>query len=537
MADSALFDLRIEPWIPVRWLPTAPAELQQRAALGLCDLLTYAHQIVGPAITVPPAESALWRVLYALTARITGLDRKSGGTASGAGKWSTRRLEILEHGNFDVEAISSYFDTEASSFRLYDPERPFLQDPRLAEQCPATVGVDKLVVTRPSGGNHAWFSRVDSTRRTPVSSAEAVLHLLVWRYYGASGICSSRQVEQTKEHNSTAGPLRAALSYHPLAPTLFQSLLAGLAEPASDVDPQRDLCAWERRELLDPLGPRPAVTGPCSALTDQTSHAVLLLPDATGRCVADAYVTWAFRTARPPTEDAYLIWQTSVAGNRYPRPAKSDRALWRDLDALLLVTSPTAGAPRRPEVFASAADVDEAEVTLRVRALGFDQDAQAKDRQFVTGTTPPVFGMFEETSPKRAGDAGFLREKGESIGHRLDRATKTAWLSYTGGRRQDSKDIAWSRDAAARYWPAAEDEFWRRLTAGDLTPATAAEAVKAFRDIAERAYNEVTRSATVTRSGARAVETARIELYRGRPDKNPRKTKGAGSGTDEGDDT
>lgn len=48
------------------------------AAVGLRELLERAHEIEGLAVTVPPALAGLYRVLYALTARVTGLDRLRG---------------------------------------------------------------------------------------------------------------------------------------------------------------------------------------------------------------------------------------------------------------------------------------------------------------------------------------------------------------------------------------------------------------------------------------------------------------------------
>lgn len=522
-----LFD---EPWIPVRWLPCDeeddhpdgddPARPDE---VGLRELLVHAHRIERIAIATPPALSALYRVLYALTARLTGLDE------AGPGNWSTRRIHLVDDGRFDAAKVAEFAELHRHRFDLFDPVRPFLQDPRLAGQCdPAnTAGVDKLITTRPSGNNHSWFQHVNSAAPDLPTPAQAVLHLLVWHYYGPSGRCSSRTVGSVKAANSTAGPLRSTLSYHPEGESLFESLLAGLPEPRGDVRRGSDLCPWEREDLPDPVAAPPALKGPCSELTARSQHALLLVPDAEGRLVRDAFITWAFRDKIPREGDPYLIWQTSKEGNAYPRPADSRRALWRDLDALLLQDPAGSAKPRRPAVFSTASEVSE---ELRVRALGFEQDGQAKDVQFVDATTPPVLGFVERAEGAAiAIEIGRLRVLGERYGNRLSRAVKKAWAGFTDAPK--IRDCTWAVDAAARYWPAAEAEFWKRLGERDFDAAPAA-----FRQLAERAYDTVTYGALGTMRGARAVTAARIELYGG-PVKQPARTAGTGTRTTSTEDT
>ncbi|ARF83209.1 type I-E CRISPR-associated protein Cse1/CasA [Kitasatospora aureofaciens] len=503
------FNLVDEPWIPVRWLPRIEGDDQPEhdgtarpVEVGLHELLLRAHQIERVAIATPPALSALYRILYALTARMTGLDEAR------PGNWSTRRSDLVDRGRFDPTTVAEFTGRTRDRFDLFDPVHPFLQDPRLAGQCdPAnTAGVDKLITTRPSGNNHSWFQHVNSAAPDLPTPAEAVLHLLVWHYYGPSGRCSSRTVGSVKAANSTAGPLRSTLSYHPEGASLFESLLAGLPEPGRDVRRGSDLCPWEREELPDPVAAPPALKGPCSGLTARSQHALLLVPDDTGRLVRDAFITWAFRDKIPREGDPYLIWQTSKEGNAYPRPADSRRALWRDLDALLLQEPAGSAKPRRPAVFSTASEVSE---ELRVRALGFEQDGQAKDVQFVDATTPPVLGFVErDQGAAIAIEIGRLRVLGERYGNRLNRAVKKAWAGFTDAPK--IRDCTWAVDAAARYWPAAEAEFWKRLGDRDFDAAPAA-----FRVLAERAYDTVTYGALGTMRGAKAVTAARIELYGG----------------------
>src|SRR5690606_32856969 len=131
----------------------------------------------------------------------------------------------------------------------------------------------------------------------PVPAAEAAWHLVAQLYYGAAGRCSTRTVGSTSAANTTAGPLRAAVSYHPIGRSVFESLLAGLPAPTGErgSDAHQDRCPWELDELPDPLSPQPAATWPGGLLTGRARHAVLLVPDADGEQVIDAYLTWAWR--------------------------------------------------------------------------------------------------------------------------------------------------------------------------------------------------------------------------------------------------
>ncbi|MHC5906408.1 type I-E CRISPR-associated protein Cse1/CasA [Streptomyces sp. S6] len=502
-----------EPWVPVRWLPTAPAPHPDR--LGLRDLLLRAHDIETLAIADPPAHSALLRVLYALTARVTALDE------DGPGDWGDRRWDIHKAGHLPDEKVEEYVVRFRHRFFLYDPGggRPWMQDARLATQCDAdkTAGVNKLIVTRPAGNTHAWFRHGSDARPDLPTVSEAVLNLLVWHYYGPSGRCSAREVNGVKTASATAGPLRTALSYHPEGRNLFETLLAGLVKPARTVRRESDLCPWEWERLRDPDGSLPNPDGPCARLTACSQHALLLVADEDDPgLVRDAYITWAYRSGRIQRDDDYLIWQVSQQGNRYPRPADSRRALWRDLDALLLKEPPGVAQPQRPKVFEYASEVSE---DLRVRALGFDQEGQAKDIQFVDAATPAVLGLVERDLPTSAPAVGRMRQLGEQYGRRLERAVKRAWALYTNDPKADGD--TWAAEAAARYWPAAEAEFWARFRtldgAGQSVPATfgAAEARAEFLRLALRAYETVTASVTRTQRGAKAVSDARIELFGG----------------------
>ncbi|WP_206664213.1 type I-E CRISPR-associated protein Cse1/CasA [Thermomonospora catenispora] len=502
MSSDVSFDVALGPWADVRWKEAGP---DRPSRLGLRDLLVHAHEIEALAITPPPALSAVYRLLYALTARVTGLDE----SPDGLDDWLDRRVEIFGE-PLDPAAVDAYFAKYEGRFDLFHPERPFLQDPRLADPkvCPKSAGVNKLALGRPAGNNPVWFGHHWDDSPVPLSTPEAFLSLLVWLYYGPAGRCSTRTHADVTAADVHAGPLRKSLSYHPEGGTLLETLLAGLTPPPDGLRRTDDPCPWEVPELPDPLAPPRTpdpYPGPCSRLTGGWQHALLLIPDTTGQHVTDAYITWGRREKQPPTGDAYVILQTSKQGNLYARPADSGRALWRDLDGLLdLPTTATGTRPRRPAVFGT--DLDELG-SFKVRALGFEQDGKTEDTQFVSAVTPPLLFRINDEDPATARRIGDMRTAGELYGDRLDKAVKQAWKAIV---KDEPEEYAWAEQAAAVYWPKAEEIFWTRMRNQDYDRYR-----QSFLSAATFAFEQVTQSHIRGVRTARAIEKARLELYGG----------------------
>lgn len=454
MTRPESFDLRDQGWIPVR----RDGEVER---VGLRELFLRAHEFEDLAVPVPPAASGLWRVLYAITARITRLDSET----PTVGAWLARREEIFDAGAFDASAVEAYLERWTDRFDLFHPGHPFGQDPRLRQECAKTAGVNKLVFSRPAGQNPVWFGHFTDLDPVPVPTHEAAWHLIAQLYYGAAGRCASRTVSDTSAANSNAGPLRGAVSYHPVGRTVFESLLVGLPAPPGKVDTAADVCFWEHPVLKDPLGAPPKPGWPGGLLTGRSRHAVLLLPGAGGDTVTDAYLTWAWRREAWPAEDPYVVRKLSKEGAWYVPAANASRALWRDLDALLLRDRPER---RRPAVLGATNDLpDEVLDALRLRAYGFDQDRQAKDRQWFTATTPSVLRYLEERAPAEAAAMAVVHSTAEDVWDRLRSALRTAWRDVispsSSGPGSKAPDGPWPTRAEALYWPRAETLFWARL--------------------------------------------------------------------------
>lgn len=500
------YDLREEPWIPVR-ISGRPA------MVGLRELFLRAHEIDDLALPVPPASSALLRILTVIAARITGLDDAD----LGADAWLDARDHVLQRPDgFDPDAVHGYFDRTdlCDRFDLFSPTRPFLQDPLLSKQCDKRAGVNKLTSGRAAGNNHSWWGPFTDTDPQPLPTEQAVWYLLVQHYYGPSGRCSARTVDGSALANSTAGPLRKTISFHPLGRTLHESLVCSVPR-GMDTQDADDLCPWEEPDAPDPRRSLAPLTWPGRLLTGRSRHAMLLIPSADGRTVTDAYLTWATRHPPLSAVDPYVVMNTvktgASAGSRYPREADAARALWRDLDALLLKSDETSGF-HRPTIFADLNDLpDDVRAALRVRAYGFDQDGQQVDRAWFTSVTPPLLRWTQERNPAMAHRISTCRKAAEEVADKLGFAATVAWAEATSPPpaeghqvKVDSKNPGpWRARAQNAYWPLAESTFWRLLSEADDQ-----EPYRAFVRDAEQAMRAAVGGAERQQKPARAVSHA-----------------------------
>ncbi|MFD3680389.1 type I-E CRISPR-associated protein Cse1/CasA [Streptomyces sp. NPDC058613] len=525
MADG--FDLRDERWIPVR--------LADGVALrvGLRELFHRADEIVDLELPVPPAASGLLRVLAAMTSRIAGCegvrldDEDLGEDVNG---WLRLRNRVLAEGRFDPKQVNAYLDQEVPKghLDLFDGERPFLQDPRLREQCvdgkgcPNPSGVNKLVLGRPTGVNGAvLFGHFNDVAPVPMPAAESAWHLIAQLYYGPSGQCTPRRITSHKPGNGDAGPLRKSVSYHPWASDLFATLVLSVPQPGVCGDgAEDDACPWESDALPDPLGPLPAASWPGRVLTGRARHAALLEPSPDRRSVTDAYLTWS--THEPPhtARDPYVILDMPKAGGApYARLADGSRALWRDLDALLLKG---AGQSRRPAAFENLPRTQR--TGLRVRAYGFDQDGQQRDSSWFEATTPPVLQWREDgPEPEMALRVGECREFAELVGERLRFASLLAWRLATEPETDSSAKVRldpkkpgpWAHAAAARYWPSAEAVFWSLLTVEGRERSVRPPFVEAALTALDGAIGARSADLRVARARVRARQVVRALLQPG----------------------
>ncbi|MFF5408474.1 type I-E CRISPR-associated protein Cse1/CasA [Streptomyces misionensis] len=457
-------DIEVDPWVPVTMTDGS------RAVYGLRGLLADAHRIESLAVGAPPAECALLRVLYALGLRVSGLDEMSG----------SDRYELLMQGRFDPGLVDEYFTQYAGRFALFDPMRPWMQDPRLPSQMDTVVksgprvgqldrrtsGIGKLVASRASASSSAWFGAFHDGAPVPVPAADAVLHLLTWLWWGQGGPQGpARTTAGHSGQHAAVGPLRGLVSYHPTGRTLYEAIVLGVPDTEL-ADPGGDVAPWEADELPDPDGPLPGVAGPVSLLTGRAQHALLLVPDEDRRAAEDVYVAWAWPSALPPVMDPYLNWLEGAKGQQYAQRAKVGRALFRDVDGLLLPRPP--GSARRGPLIMDAIHDAPAEVLdhVGVAAYGFEQDRERAggERGWYKAVTPAVLRLLRDEEAANAGRLATVRERAERCADRLVWAVDSVWQETAvsaGGERAERSPLGMR--ALAAYWPLAESAFWHVL--------------------------------------------------------------------------
>lgn len=451
------FDLRDCPWVPVF------SEDGDVRELSLRQVLHQAQTIRDLAVSVPPAASALLRVLYTVTARVTGLDDPQADRSA----WERRRNTVLQAGSLDHAAVDHYLDDRTGDrWDVFDPQRPWLQDPRLATQA-SPVGINRLDPTRPRDRSPVWFRHTHVGHAPSIPAPQAVQWLLVQHFYGPGGGGGARTIGDFSDHYLTSGPLRGVLTHYPLGRTLFETLVTGIP-PCPAVEPGEDRAPWECDEFPDPLGPAPAATWPAGVLVGRARHATLLHADADGD-VIDCRLTWAFKKSHTPVCDPYTIQQRSKTGEWRARDAKAGVGVWRQMDAWVADTA----EHQRPSILAAAMTLPgPVRDALRVRVHGVDQDRQATDRQWFTDTSPEILRWFDDMNPPAARGITALREAADDVANTLRYALNGAYRSLTNSAARPERaaaDAPWTGQAVRQYWHNAESLFWRRMQTEDFT--------------------------------------------------------------------
>ncbi|MFC1443130.1 type I-E CRISPR-associated protein Cse1/CasA [Streptacidiphilus sp. N1-10] len=488
-----------------RLLPgTRPGEVRE---VGLRSALRAAHLIGDLVVSNPAVESALRRFLTALFVRVAGLD------VAEVEDWQDRHDALLAAGAFSSQEVDAYFDRWHSRFSLFDPERPLLQDPRLAAECSTQAAPGRLVMTQAAGSNQPWFDHTPQS--APIESMYALGELLAWRCYGPSGTGAQRKHGGVDSKSMKAAPMRSLVSFHPLAETLFASLLLSCPPPDSTVNPVLDLAPWERDELPDPLVPA-RVHGPVSLLTARATHHVLLAPSEDASQVIGCWVAWGSTKDLPAARDPFVIDRDKGG----PVWANYRRALVRDFDAFIHAKDPSAAGLKGvvlPAWLGVYADLTPDQLDglgpVRVRALGCHQAKMARESHWYAATTPASLAPFlPARDPARAAKVAATRIAAERVEAALAAALRSAWKAMWPG----DKNCAWADEARASYWDQAEPLFWQAIT-------VPGGAVPGFERLALTVFDATTRPVAFTADGLHPVARARASLSHPRPTKSPRK--------------
>lgn len=500
--QTARFDLRQEPWIPVI------DRSGRHHEIGIRDLLVGAHELAAIADPSPLVEVALHRLLMAILHRVI-----NGPTSPEA--WN----RIWKRRQFEASLIDAYLDPLADRFDLFGAERPFYQVRGLIAAGVKAGPIVRLTHELASEGNSALL--FDHTLEHRFSPARAARALVSYQTFVLGGTVTRTPGSQNP--SAPAAPVALGAVFRARGRSLFETLLANLVryDPAAGVPVAGvglDLPAWER--LTTPDGATRQPTGYLDVLTWQSRLVELALPGPDGG-VAQVAVIAGDRVA--PGRGLWAIEPTMLAfvqtrSSGFDPPLREvrlslDRALWRD--STVLLAGPGKSPARRPGIvdwlaeLAVAGYTDLVSVVVPLEVAGLVAN-HAKTLLWRRETLPlPLAALHDlavaeqlhvalaaaERVGRMLGDGDLDADAaGRALPRPLADLAKNL-LERPGARpRPDAiRSFVRSTGAAARYWAALATAF--SLFVHDLAAANEATDAEVARAAAVRAWEEAVREA------------------------------------------
>jgi CRISPR system Cascade subunit CasA len=367
------FDLRTQPWIPVRRLDGSAAELPLR------EVLARSHECSSVRGELATTSLALVRLLLAVVHRALGVSQQP--EQDWQDLWAQPTLPMAD--------LDDYLDAFGDRFDLLSTDRPFLQVADLHTTRGGVSDLHPLIADVPNG---IQFFTTRAGRGTAwLEFAEAARWLVHCQAYDPSGIKSGAVGDPRVKHGkgypigvAWAGTIGAVVVE---GRTLRETLLLNLVGRSfnGDLLDECDTAAWERPPLTAAEQPR-LPTGPADIYT-WPSRRVRLVHD--GERVVGVLVCNGDGLA-PQNQfvEPMTAWRRSTPQEKalkssipvyMPRTHDPTRSLWRGLAALLpeQVARPAEGAPwLPPTVFRwldqlRNAGALPADLALRTWAVGF----------------------------------------------------------------------------------------------------------------------------------------------------------------------
>lgn len=301
------FNLIDEPWIPIRYLDGA------RAELGIRDTLLRSKEIAVIEDQSPLVVAALHRFLLAVLYRAL------------EGPTDIDQAKALFRDGLPAEKIVGYLDKWRGRFWLFDEKYPFGQIPTFE---PKTWRAWTVLAAEHNADNaKVLFDHVDVSASGTISEARAARWVLATQTYSVSAGKSELS------HTGTAPSATAAMVL-PTGADLHDTLLLSLVPQNRDVV-KGDLSMWEREpELLETLkaGTERVVSGYADLYSWRTRSIRLNLAEAGGI----AKVAFASGVGSSPTDqiDPMLGYRIDETKGKLPIQFR-ERGLWRDFDSLM----------------------------------------------------------------------------------------------------------------------------------------------------------------------------------------------------------
>jgi CRISPR system Cascade subunit CasA len=318
------FDLTDEPWVPVEDLTGLVREV------GLAEVFARAAELRRVVDASPLVTVALYRLLFAIFHRAVPF--------VGDNEW----LDAWEVATAHTE-VGAYLATWRHRFDLFDPVAPFWQVADL-DETHGTMAWTKLAAELNDNNSKVLFDHT-ATGRAPVASPARVARLLV-----ACQVMSVGAGKSAVGYNVHA-PTATALVVVPEGPTLADTLLANVRTGSDPTDRP----VWERSPALVATikagnEASPAVTRRFTGVADRLTwrtRAIRIVPPAQGDGVRLIHFGAGERaTPVDGDRDPWVPYRITKEGSWSPRRWDSSRAVWRDLQAIVVSEAGVGEAPR-----------------------------------------------------------------------------------------------------------------------------------------------------------------------------------------------
>lgn len=362
---SQSFNLIDQGWIPCMMEDGHSSELGLRELFAKADKIREIHGD-SPLVTV-----SLHRLLLAILHRNFGPES--------ARAW----YKLRSIGAFDVDTLNSYLDKWHHRFDLFDRERPFYQDAALGKKLRQDEKLEKkwrnpiskMFHELASGNNPTLFDHTTSDANGGILFAAAARGLVTLQNYALSGIASG-EASDGKSHPSHA-PLVRGIVYLVRGSTLFETLMLNLIvySPEDDVpmvcSSDGNVLAWEQES--DKLWRSQQPRGYLDYLTWQSRRVWLFTSEAGDRVTGIAITEGNNFAVDSDLRDPHMahIKANRAEKGTSPWPAlklRPERAVWRDVDALL---QSVRAESERPKVIDHMATVMKGE-TAELVQFGLD---------------------------------------------------------------------------------------------------------------------------------------------------------------------
>ena len=450
----ATFDLRTEPWIPVRYVDGHTGEV------GLRDALVNAHHICELDLDNPMETAALYRLLLALAIRINPETEQDA-------PWFDR----WDMGRFDEVPIDGYFEKWKERFDLFHPKHPFYQVREDGGQTPIQPSYLRL---HEGGNTSSLFSGDNRKRNDTLAPSEAARGVVASQYAAIGGLLSNPYKTGNKNSPGVGGTLfwiHGESLFHSLmlnAPPSIDARMGGTKEedrPAWEVDPSRTKTTRPRKGFLD-------------YLTYQYRRLTLETMEIDGVTAVTSFRrTGGDNEEEIPLEDPHVA---ILAGDPVKKTAPRrfnisvGRAVWRDSSVFLTMAS-SRGTPPRTVQWGKSNLADLGISVLEIELLGMrTRGANDGTIKIWRSERLPLY-LSLLSNIERAATLTHALEIAENQEAILRKSAFVAAINLLSDGSDKVAELTNALNPVPRFWPAIEPHFMELIQRIAKTPGAGAD--------------------------------------------------------------